>query len=51
MRVSYEIFSQFSLLEFDVNIFEVILPIQRYFTPNKYREVIAKKFTANYAVM
>ena len=42
MRVSYEISASSLFFIFDVNVFEVILSIQKYFSLTKYGEVIVK---------
>ena len=41
-------FPELSFLKFDVNVFETVLSIPRYFNLVEYREVIVKKFTVHY---
>jgi len=44
MQGNYEILCKLSFLEFDVNVFEAILSIQRYFNLTGYIEVMVKKY-------
>ena len=45
------LFYQLSFLEFDANVFEAIVSIQRFFNLTEYREVIVQKFTAHQTCM